>query len=237
MIVFDGLTKRYGTATALDRVSFTAPAGTITGLLGPNGAGKSTTLRILLGLARADSGRASIADRRYPELANPALLAGSLLDADCFHPGRTAKESLRLACLTIGLPLARVTEVLDEVGLSAKESRRRVRTFSLGMRQRLGLALALLGRPAALILDEPANGLDPHAQRWLADLLRAEAARGCAVLLSSHQLAEVEQLADRLVLIDGGRVLADDTPDRLRAEYGSVARFYFARTAGRDHTA
>ncbi len=231
MIVFNELTRRYGAVTALDRVSFTVPAGTVTGLLGPNGAGKSTALRILLGMARSDSGRATIAGHPYAELPNPALVAGSLLDADCFHPGRTARESLLLACLTIGLPRVRVAEVLEKVGLSAKESRRPVRGFSLGMRQRLGLALALLGRPATLILDEPANGLDPQGQRWLGDLLRAEAERGCAVLLSSHQLIEVERLADRLVILGGGRVLVDDTPDRLRAEHGSIAELYFARTA------
>jgi ABC-2 type transport system ATP-binding protein len=231
VIVFSEVTKRYGAVTALDRVSFEVPAGTITGLLGPNGAGKSSALRILLGMARADSGQATVAGRPYAELPNPAMVAGSLLDADCFHPGRTARESLRLACLTIGLPYGRVSEVLEEVGLTEKQSRRRVRGYSLGMRQRLGLALALLGRPAALILDEPANGLDPHGQRWLGDLLRAQAEQGSAVLLSSHQLADVERLADRLVIISGGRVLVDDTPDRLRAEHGSVAELYFARTA------
>ena len=231
VIVFNEVTKRYGEVTALDRISCTVAAGTITGLLGPNGAGKSTAMRILLGMARADSGHATIAGHRYAQLANPALVAGSLLDADCFHPGRTARESLRLACFTIGLPPDRASEVLDEVGLSTKDSRRRVGAYSLGMRQRLGLALALLGRPAALILDEPANGLDPQGQRWLGDLLRAQAEQGCAVLLSSHQLAEVERLADRLVIIGGGRVLVDDTLDRLRAAHGSVADLYFTRTS------
>jgi ABC-2 type transport system ATP-binding protein len=231
VIVFNEVTKRYGDVTALDRISCTVAAGTITGLLGPNGAGKSTAMRILLGMAKADSGEATVAGRPYTELSNPASVAGSLLDADCFHPGRTAQESLRLACLTIGLPADRVTEVLDEVGLSARDARRRVGAYSLGMRQRLGLALALLGRPAALILDEPANGLDPQGQRWLGDLLRAQAEQGCAVLLSSHQLHEVERLADRLVIIGGGRVLVDDTLDRLRAEHGSVADLYFTCTS------
>ncbi|MEV6964465.1 ATP-binding cassette domain-containing protein [Hamadaea sp. NPDC051192] len=237
MITLTDLSKRYRDTAALDGVSFEVHAGTIVGLLGPNGAGKSTALRILLGLARADTGQATIAGRPYADWPNPTLVAGSLLDADCFHPGRTARESLRLAARTIGLPPGRVDEVLDEVGLPGTAAGKAVRAFSLGMRQRLGLASALLGRPSALILDEPSNGLDPQGQRWLAGLLRSRADQGCAVLLSSHQLADVERLADRLVIIGAGKVLADDTPDRLRAQHGSIADVYFTLTGGNDRPA
>ena len=233
MITFDQLTKPYPglSRPALDRVSFTVPAGSVTGFLGPNGAGKSTAMRILLGLARAGSGSARIAGQDYRQLPDPAAVAGSLLDADACHPGRTGRESLRLSCLTLGLPAGRADEVLELVGLSSRDGRRRVRGYSLGMRQRLGLAQALLTDPPGLVLDEPANGLDPQGQRWLGELLRARAERGGAVLLSSHQLTEVERLADRLVVIAGGRVVADDTPSRLRAEHGDITEFYFSVTA------
>lgn len=237
MIVFDALTKTYGDTRALQQVSFSVRPGSITGLLGPNGAGKSTALRILLALAEPTAGRATVAGRSYRELARPAGVVGSLLDADCFHRGRTGRESLRIACLSAGLPTRRVDEVLAEVGLTAAEGRRRIGGYSLGMRQRLGLAQALLGNPAALVLDEPGNGLDPQGQRWLAELLRSLAERGCAVLLSSHQLAEVERLADRLVIIGDGSVLADDRPDRMRAEHGDITDFYFACTGGHDRAA
>jgi ABC-2 type transport system ATP-binding protein len=237
MIVFDQLTKRYRSTLAIDRISFTVQPGTITGLLGPNGAGKSTALRILTGMAQPTSGVATIAGRRYDQLQRPAMIVGSLLDSDCFHRGRTGLETLRIACRSSGLPPGRVEEVLAEVGLTRSEAERRIAGYSLGMRQRLGLAQALLGRPAALILDEPANGLDPQGQRWLADLLRSQAERGSAVLLSSHQLAEVERLADRLVIIGSGRVVADERPDAIRAEHGDITDFYFNRTGGHDRAA
>ena len=237
MITFDRLTKTYGDQTVLDDVSFTVPAGSVTGFLGPNGAGKSTALRILLGMASGTSGTALIGGRPCREWPNPALVIGSLLDADGFHPGRTARESLRLSCLTLGLPAQRADETLEEVGLTQREGRRRVRSFSLGMRQRLGIAQALLADPAVLVLDEPANGLDPQGQRWLGELLRARAQRGCAVLLSSHQLADVERFADALVVISRGRVVADDDLTVLRTRHGDITEFYFAVTATRDRAA
>lgn len=237
MITFDNLTKTYGPQHALDHVSFTVPAGSVTGFLGPNGAGKSTAMRILLGLAQPSSGGGSIAGHAYREWASPAFLVGSVLDAEAFHPGRGGRESLMLACHTLGLPLHRVDEVLELVGLSPREGRRRVRTYSLGMRQRLALAQALLTDPPVLVLDEPANGLDPQGQRWLGNLLRARAERGCAVLLSSHQLSEVERLADRLVVIAHGQVVADDTLAQLRAEHGDITDFYFSVTADLDRAA
>lgn len=229
MIEFSHLTVTYPGVKALTDASFTVEPGSITGVLGPNGAGKSTALRVLLGLGHADSGTATIAGRRYVDLRNPGLVVGGLLDADAFHPGRTGRESLRLACWTMGLPTGRAEEVLEVVDLSGAAGRR-VGSYSLGMRQRLGIAQALLGDPVALVLDEPANGLDPQAQRWLADLLRARVERGCAVLLSSHALAEVERIADRLVVIGSGHVLADDRLEALRARHGSVEELYFGLT-------
>ncbi|WOP19813.1 ABC transporter ATP-binding protein [Raineyella sp. LH-20] len=230
MIEFSHLTVHYPGVDALTDVSFSVAPGSVTGVLGPNGAGKSTALRILLGLGHADSGHAHVAGRRYAELPAPGRVVGGLVDADAFHPGRTGRESLRLACWTIGLPASRAEEVLAEVGLTPAAGRR-VGGYSLGMRQRLGIAQALLGDPVALVLDEPANGLDPQGQRWLADLLRARAERGCAVLLSSHALSEVERVADRLVIIGAGRVLADDRLDVLRTRHASVEDLYFDLTA------
>ena len=237
MIAFTHLTKSYGGNTVLDDVTFRVPAGQVTGFLGPNGAGKSTAMRILLGLADADSGTATIDDRPYRQWPNPAALVGSLLDADAFHPGRSGRESLLLSCLTLGLPARRADEVLELVGLTAAEGRRRVRGYSLGMRQRLGIAQALLTDPSVLVRDEPANGLDPQGQRWLGDLLRSRAERGGAILLSSHQLTEVERLADRLVVIAGGRIVADDTLTSLRVEHGDITEFYFSATAPHDRAA
>lgn len=230
MIEFSHLTVTYPGVTALADVSFGVAQGTVTGFLGPNGAGKSTAMRVLLGMAQADAGTALIAGRPYAALPHPGRVVGGLLDADAFHPGRTGRESLRLACWTMGLPAARADEALDEVGL-AGASRRRVGAYSLGMRQRLGLAQALLGDPVALVLDEPANGLDPQGQRWLGDLLRARAARGCAVLLSSHALAQVERLADHVVVIASGRVRADASLEALRARHDRLEDVYFDLTA------
>ncbi|WP_091531591.1 ABC transporter ATP-binding protein [Microlunatus soli] len=237
MINFDQLCKSYGGRRVVDELTLSVSAGTVTGFLGPNGAGKSTALRILLGMSAPDAGTATVADRRYQSLGSPGLLVGALLDADAFHPGRTGRESLRLSCLTMGLPMRRVDEVLDLVGLTRAESRRRVRSYSLGMRQRLGLANALLGDPAVLILDEPANGLDPQGQRWLGELLRERAGQGCTVLLSSHQLAEVERIADRLAIIADGRLVAHGRPAELRASHGDITDFYFAVTSGLDRAA
>ncbi|MEU4573555.1 ABC transporter ATP-binding protein [Nonomuraea sp. ATR24] len=215
MIELSNLTKAYRDVKALDDVSFTVEAGSVTGFLGPNGAGKSTALRILAGLARPTSGSATVLGQPYAALPNPAAQVGMLLDAGAQHPGRTGREVLTLGAMTLGLPGRRVEEVLDLVGLSRKESRRTVGGYSLGMRQRLGIGHALLGSPRALILDEPANGLDPQGIQWMRGLLRGLADAGCAVLLSSHLLHEVEQVADDLVLIGRGRVLAHGSPAQL----------------------
>lgn len=207
----------------MDQASFTCEPGTVTGFLGPNGAGKSTTLRILAGLTEADSGRARIDGRRYQDIPNPARQVGVLLDASAHHDGRSGLEALRLGALTMGMPTARIGQVLDLVGLTVKEARRRVGNYSLGMRQRLGLAHALLGEPAVLILDEPANGLDPAGIHWMRQLLRGHADRGGTVLLSSHLLREVEVVADHIVMIGGGRVVRQGPTTELLAGSGTWA--------------
>ena len=208
MIQIENLTVRFGHHLAVDDVSFQCRAGQVTGFLGPNGAGKTTTMRVLVGLAAATSGRALVDGTSYRDLPNPGRRVGVLLDASAQHSGRTGREVLVLAAKTMGVPLPRVDELLDRVGLERAESRRRVGDYSLGMRQRLGLAHALLGNPAVLVLDEPANGLDPAGIRWMRDLLRDYAARGGTVLLSSHLLNEVELIADEIVVIGRGRVVA-----------------------------
>ncbi|MEG3616715.1 ABC transporter ATP-binding protein [Isoptericola haloaureus] len=224
MIRIDSLTKRYGDLAAVDDVSFTAFPGRVTGFLGPNGAGKSTTLRLLTGLATSSSGRATVLGRRYADLPNPGLDVGVLLDASAQHGGRTGRETLVLAQRTMGLPDAQVDAMLDLVGLTRTESRRRVRDYSLGMRQRLGIATALLGDPRVLILDEPANGLDPAGIRWMRDLLRSFADDGGTVLLSSHLLAEIELVADDIVVIGHGRVVASGATHELLAASGTLVR-------------
>ncbi|MET8141027.1 ATP-binding cassette domain-containing protein [Sphaerisporangium sp. NPDC005288] len=201
------LSKSFGAVRAVDDVSFTVEQGTVTGFLGPNGAGKTTTLRCLLGLVTPDSGEALIGGRRYADLAAPLTEVGAVLEATNFHPGRTARDHLRVLCTAAGLPPARAGEALDQVGL-ADAAGKRVGGFSLGMRQRLALATALLGAPRILILDEPANGLDPAGIQWLRGFLRFLADdRGCAVLVSSHVLAEVEQTVDDIVIIARGRMI------------------------------
>jgi ABC-2 type transport system ATP-binding protein len=226
MIHVEGLTKTYGPFTAVDDVTFTAKAGQVTGFLGPNGAGKSTSMRILAGLTTADRGIATIGGRRIDEYPNPGRHVGILLDASAQHPGRTGREVLWLAARTMGLPATRVDEMLELVSLDDRESNRRIRDYSLGMRQRLGIAQALLGDPKVLILDEPANGLDPAGIRWMRGLLRGYADRGGAVLLSSHLLHEVEQVADEIVMIGRGRIVASGTKDELLASTatGTIAR-------------
>jgi ABC-2 type transport system ATP-binding protein len=208
------LTKRYGEILAVDDVTFSLEAGTVTGYLGPNGAGKTTTLRLLLGLAEPTAGEALVLGRRYRELAQPARRVGAVLESGDFHPDRSGRDHLRALALAAGLPLGRVEEVLALVELSGAATRR-VRTYSLGMRQRLGLAAAMLGDPALLILDEPANGLDPVGVRWLRTFLQAYAAQGRTVLVSSHLLAEVAQTVDRVLIIAGGRLLASGRLDEL----------------------
>jgi ABC-2 type transport system ATP-binding protein len=224
MISLESLTKRYGGFTAVDDVSFTARSGRVTGFLGPNGAGKSTTMRVMTGLTRPDAGRALIDGRPYADLPNPGREVGVLLDASAQHAGRTGREILRIARLTMGLPAAKVDEMLARVSLTEEEADRRVRNYSLGMRQRLGIATALLGDPHVLILDEPANGLDPAGIRWMRDLLRDYADRGGTVLLSSHLLHEIEVIADDLVVIGNGRIVAQGTKEELLAAAGTVVR-------------
>jgi ABC-2 type transport system ATP-binding protein len=206
-IAVHGLTKRYGRITAVDDLSFTLSSGRVTGFVGRNGAGKTTTLRMLLGLTRPTAGTASIGGQPYAALADPLRQVGALIDPGAFHPGRTGRNALRVIARPAGIPDARVDEVLGLVDLSGA-ARRRVRGYSLGMRQRLGLAAALLGDPAVLVLDEPANGLDPDGVRWLRALLRGLGGQGRTVLVSSHLLAELAQTADDVVVIDRGRLVA-----------------------------
>jgi ABC-2 type transport system ATP-binding protein len=224
MIRVEHLTKRYGQHPAVDDVSFTCEPGTVTGFLGPNGAGKSTTMRMICGLTPPTTGTATVGGSPYRRLGNPGRLAGVLLDASAQHGGRTGREVLALAALTMGVGTAVVGPALDRVGLNATAAKRRVRHYSLGMRQRLGLAHAMLGDPAVLILDEPANGLDPEGIFWMRGLLRDFADRGGTVLLSSHLLREVEAVADDLVVIGGGRVVAQGRRDALLAASGTLVR-------------
>ncbi|WP_224280154.1 ABC transporter ATP-binding protein [Nocardioides lacusdianchii] len=224
MISVESLTKQYGRFTAVDHVSFTAAPGRVTGFLGPNGAGKSTTMRVMVGLTRPTSGRVTIGGRDYRELANPGLEVGVLLDASAQHAGRSGREILAIAQQTMGLPRTRVAETLARVGLTEDEAERRVRNYSLGMRQRLGLATALIGDPDVLILDEPANGLDPAGIRWMRDLLRGFSDDGGTVLLSSHLLHEIEVIADDLVVIGQGRIVAQGTKAELLAGAGTIVR-------------
>jgi ABC-2 type transport system ATP-binding protein len=209
-ISVQGLTKRFGDVLAVDQLDFDVDPGTVTGFLGPNGAGKTTTLRMLLGLVAPTSGTATIGGRPYHELADPARRVGAVLEASGFHPGRTARDHLRVLVTAAGLDQGRVDVVLEQTGLAAA-ARRRVGGFSLGMRQRLGLAAALLGDPEVLVLDEPANGLDPEGVHWLRGLVRGLADQGRTVLVSSHVLAEVAQTVDRVVIIDRGRLVAQST--------------------------
>jgi ABC-2 type transport system ATP-binding protein len=224
MIAVNHLSKRYGPHPAVDDVTFHCEPGTVTGFLGPNGAGKSTTMRMICGLTPPSAGTATVNGVRYRDLPNPGREIGILLDASAQHVGRTGHEALTLAALTMGVDRRRVGETLDRVGLNAVAAKRRVRAYSLGMRQRLGLAQALLGDPRVLILDEPANGLDPEGIFWMRGLLRDFADRGGTVLLSSHLLREVEAVADRLVVIGGGRVVAQGSKDELLASAGTLVR-------------
>jgi ABC-2 type transport system ATP-binding protein len=207
MIAIEHLTKRYGTQLAVSDVSFACEPGTVTGFLGPNGAGKSTTLRSLCGLATPTSGTATVGGRAYRDLPNAGRTVGVLLDAGAQHAGRTGRESLVLSAMVLGVDRRRVDEVLELVGLAGSPAGKRLGKYSLGMRQRLGLAAALLGDPEVLVLDEPANGLDPAGIRWLRDLLRSLAAEGRTILVSSHVLAEVAQTVDRVVIIHRGRLV------------------------------
>jgi len=224
MITIESVTRTYGAFTAVNDVSFTAQPGRVTGFLGPNGAGKSTTMRIMVGLTRPTSGTATISGRSYLDLPNPGLEVGVLLDASAQHAGRTGREILTIAQRFMGVPRNRVEAMLDLVSLTPEEASRRVRDYSLGMRQRLGIATALIGEPEVLILDEPANGLDPAGIRWMRGLLRDYADRGGTVLLSSHLLHEIEVIADDLVVIGNGRIVAQGAKSDLLRSAGSIVR-------------
>jgi len=221
MITVQNLTKRYGSFTAVDDISFEVTPGSVVGFLGPNGAGKSTAMRMMTGLTPPTSGRSMILGRDYRALPNPARHVGVMLDAAAQHPGRTGKEVLQLIGMTIDAPKARVEQSLELVGLTPDEAKRRVRNYSLGMRQRLGLAGALMGDPQVLILDEPANGLDPQGIHWMRQLLRAYADQGGTVLLSSHLLHEVQIIADELVMIGRGKIVAQGRKEDLLGAQGT----------------
>jgi len=216
-IVVSGLTKQFRRVRAVDDLSFTVEPGTVTGFLGPNGAGKTTTLRMLLGLITPTAGTARIGGYRYADLPRPLETVGAALEASSFHEGRTGRNHLRVMCAAAGLPMERADVVLEQVGMSAAANRK-VRGYSLGMRQRLGLAATLLGNPRVLILDEPANGLDPEGIRWLRGFLRNLADEGRTILVSSHLLAEVEQTVDDVVIIAAGRSVRQGKVAELRSE-------------------
>lgn len=220
-IVVSGLTKTFGAVTAVDDLSFTVEPGSITGFLGPNGAGKTTTLRMLLGLATPDAGSATIGGRSYASLPEPNKQVGAVLETSGFHPARSGRNHLRVLCTVNGYPSRRADEMLALVGLSAA-GRRAVRGYSLGMRQRLALATALLGDPEVLVLDEPANGLDPEGIAWMRRLLRQLAGQGRTVLVSSHVLSEVQQLVDHVVIVNKGRLVRQGPLAGLADGQGSV---------------
>ncbi len=231
MIEIRGLVKRFGPVTAVDGVSFDVSPGRVTGFLGPNGAGKTTTLRMLAGLVTPDAGTTTISGHRYAALASPGRQAGVVLEAAGFHPARTGRDHLRVYCTACGYPLRRADQVLEICGLAAA-GRRKARGYSLGMRQRLALATALLGDPAALILDEPANGLDPAGIAWLRGLLRDYARSGRTVLYSSHVLPEVEQLADQVVIMHRGRLVRHGPLAELTGGQGGLEAVFLSATAG-----
>ncbi|MFB7949228.1 ATP-binding cassette domain-containing protein [Kitasatospora phosalacinea] len=222
MITLQGLTKRYGDRTAVSDLSVTVDGGRVTGFLGPNGAGKSTTMRMIMGLDRPTAGRALVNGRPYAELAHPLREIGALLDARALHPGRSARAHLRALARSNGIPARRVAEVLELVGLTAVAGQR-AGSFSLGMGQRLGIAGALLGDPAAVVFDEPVNGLDPDGVRWIRGLARSLAAEGRTVLVSSHLMGEMQLTADRLVVLGRGRLIADTSVRELIERSGPRA--------------
>ncbi|MBU2670766.1 ABC transporter ATP-binding protein [Actinoplanes bogorensis] len=230
MIELRDLTKRYGRQVAVDGLSFRVQPGVVTGFLGPNGSGKSTTMRMILGLDAPDHGQALINGVRYADLPRPLTAVGALLDAGAFHPGRSARAHLSALAASNDLPGSRVEQVLRTVGLSDVAGRR-AGTYSLGMRQRLGVAVALLGDPGVLLLDEPVNGLDPEGIRWIRDLLRGLAAEGRTVFVSSHLIAEMALTADRLIVIGRGRLLAETTVAELAAVDDSLEDAFFRLTA------
>jgi len=230
VVAASSLTKRYGELVAVDELTFSLRAGTVTGFLGPNGAGKTTTLRLLLGLAEPTAGEALVFGRRYRELDDPARRVGAVLESNDFHPGRSGRNHLRALALAAEIPSSRVEEVLKLVELDSAADRR-VKTYSLGMRQRLGLAAALLGDPELLVLDEPANGLDPAGVHWLRSLLRRFAEQGRTVLVASHMLAEVAQTVDQVVILNRGRRVASGRLDELTGHGKTLENTYLELTA------
>jgi ABC-2 type transport system ATP-binding protein len=231
VVSVQALTKRFGDVVAVEDLTFSLEAGTVTGFLGPNGAGKTTTLRLLLGLARPTAGKALVFGRHYHELDSPPRRVGAVLESNDFHPGRSGLDHLRTLALAAEIPRSRVEQVLELVELDPVAARR-VKTYSLGMRQRLGLAGALLGDPELLILDEPANGLDPAGVHWLRRFLRAFAEQGRTVLVSSHILAEVAQTVDQIVIINRGRLLATGTLADLTERGQTLEDVYLELTTG-----
>ncbi|MFI6426674.1 ABC transporter ATP-binding protein [Promicromonospora sp. NPDC050880] len=236
MLLIEEVVKRHGSRTVLDRVSLRARPGRVTAFLGPNGAGKSSTLRVLLGLDRPDGGRALVGGCPYRDLRDPLRTVGSMLDGSGAHRSRRARDHLSWVARSNGIPRRRVDEVLEQVGL-AGSGRVRVGRYSLGMGQRLGLAAALLGSPEALVLDEPVNGLDPEGIRWIRGLLRRHADGGGTVLLSSHLMSEVAGVADDLVVIAAGRVVATGTLAEVTAGHPSLEDAFFALTGGTQEVA
>ena len=232
VVTVASLTKRYGELVAVDDLTFSLQAGTITGFLGPNGAGKTTTLRLLLGLAEPTSGEALVFGRRYRELDRPSRRVGAVLESSDFHPGRSGRDHLRALALAAEIPWDRVEEVLALVEIEAAAAERRVKTYSLGMRQRLGLAGALLGDPELLVLDEPANGLDPAGVHWLRRFLRRFAEQGRTVLVSSHMLAEAAQTVDHVVIIDRGRRVTSGRLDEITERGRSLEDVFLQLTGG-----
>lgn len=224
VIEVKGLTKQYGDYTAVDDITFAAESGKVTGFLGPNGAGKSTTMRMMVGLTKPTKGSVTYGGLHYEQIPNPSMHIGVLLDASAQHAGRTGREILTIGAMTLGLPTKKVDELLEWVSLTPKESRRRLKNYSLGMRQRLGIAYALMGDPKVLILDEPANGLDPAGIHWMRGLLREYADEGGTVLLSSHLLHEVEQIADEMIVIGRGKIVAQGSKAELLNAAGTLVR-------------
>jgi ABC-2 type transport system ATP-binding protein len=231
VVTVSSLTKRYGKLVAVDELAFSVRSGTVTGFLGPNGAGKTTTLRLLLGLAEPTAGEALVFGRRYRDLEDPARRVGAVLESSDLHPGRSGRDHLRALALAAEIPSSRVEEVLELVGLDAAAGRR-VKTYSFGMRQRLGLAAALLGDPELLVLDEPANGLDPAGVHWLRTFLRRFAEQGGTVLVASHMLAEAAQTVDQVVIIDRGRLVASGRLDELTEGGRTLEDAYLELTGG-----
>jgi len=229
VIRVNGLVKRYGRRDVVRDLSFEVPAGSVTAFLGLNGAGKTSTLRVLLGLASPTRGSATVFGQPYAALDHPARRVGAVLEANAAHPGRTGRRHLAVIAATAGVPKRRIAGLLDQVGLTAAADAR-VKTYSLGMKQRLALATALLGTPELLILDEPTNGLDPAGVRELRDLVRRHAATGGTVLVSSHQLAEIAQVVDRAVVIHEGRLVGSGPIDELTAGHDSLEDAFFALT-------